>query len=265
MEITEKRQIPQDLYPVIKILKFNSKSPIMLLGSSGLKSQRYFSDYDLFSSVSSKDDCEKVYKRLLDILRKSAMWVKQPIGNPEMYFIEFKLETKDGKKLRRLDNFKLFCNYFEKIKLIKFDFVIRLQNRFIELSIIYSFGKEESSTDPKGRSKKDFIQSVEKDIRDLTKEGKHYKVLKRIFALRSKEPKSPERDRRLIELTRFFNSEYGKMYQDVSNLRAIETLSKQYKDEFTKRKIEQNLNDLKLTLKDADRLENEYNKEALNI
>jgi len=257
MEITEKRQIPQDLYPVIKILKFNSKSPIMLLGSSGLKSQQYFSDYDLFSSVSSKDDCEKVYKRLLDILKKSAMWVKQPIGNPEMYFIEFKLETKDGKKLRRLDNFKLFCNYFDNIKLIKFDFVIRLQNRFIELSIIYSFSKEET--------KKDFIQSVEKDIRDLTKEGKHYKVLKRIFSLRSKEPKSPDRDRRLIELTRFFNSKYGQMYQDVSNLRAIETLSKQYKDEFTKRKIEQNLNDLKLTLKDADRLENEYNKEALNV
>jgi hypothetical protein len=256
MEVTERKQIPQSLYPYVKVLKFSPKSPIKLMGSSGLKSQQYFSDYDLFSTV-DKTDCEKIYRRLLTILKNTSKWVQNPLGNPEMYFIEFKLQTKDGKKLRRLDKFKLFCEYFKNVDFIKLDFVIRLENRFIELSIIYSFGKQDKI--------EDYKSSLNKDIRELMKEGKYYKVLKRIFSMRAKEPKNPDRDRRLIQLTRFFNSEYGKMYQDVSNLRAIETLSKQYKDELTKRKIEQNLKDLKLSIKDADRLEKEYNAEAFNL
>ena len=65
MNITEKRYIPQELYPFIKLLKIGT-SPIKLLGSAGLASQRYYSDYDLLTSI--KMSCEGFYNSLKSVL-----------------------------------------------------------------------------------------------------------------------------------------------------------------------------------------------------
>jgi len=246
MNITEKRYIPQDLYPYVKVLQYD-KIPIKLLGSAGLASQRYYSDYDMLSVVSG--DCKKAYNTISSIMERAE-------NNPDMYFIEFKLQTKKGKKIREMpDDLVKFCQYFRDIEFIKLDYIVRIEGRFVELSIIYSFS----------RGEEDFKMSVKKDIRELYEEGKYYKVLKRIFSMLSKEKKSIERDDKLVLLTNFFNSEVGKMYQDASNLRAIKLLLENYEDEDTRRKAELNLKDLKLKLSDITKLEKVYNREAKKI
>ena len=250
MNITEKRYIPQDLYPFVKTLQYD-KTPIKLLGSAGTASQRYYSDYDMFSSVSS-NDCKKVYDTINSIIERAE-------NNPNMYFIEYKLQRRQGttpQKIREIpDDLKKFCEYFRNVEYIKLDYIVRIQNKFIELSIIYSFS----------RGEEDFRESVKKDIRELCEEGKYYKVLKRIFSIVSKERKSIDRDNKLILLTNFFNSDVGKMYQDASNLRAIKLLLENYEDEDTRRKAELNLRDLKMKLSDIGKLERKYNKEAEKV
>lgn len=247
MNIIEKRYIPQDLYPYVKVLQYD-KSPIKLLGSAGLASQQYYSDYDMLSVV-DEISCKKAYSTISSIIEKAE-------NNPNMYFIEFKLQTKKGRKIREVpEDLSKFCQYFRDIEFIKLDYIVRIQSRFVELSIIYSFSKGEE----------DFKMSVKKDIKELYDEGKYYKVLKRIFSIVSKEKKSAERDNKLVLLTNFFNSEVGKMYQDASNLRAIKLLLENYEDEDTRRKAELNLKDLKLKLSDVSKLERVYNREAKKV
>lgn len=258
MNITDRRYIPQDLYSFIKLIQYD-KYPIKLLGSAGTASQQYYSDYDLFSSIkSSPKSCSKVYNTIKEILDKTDQ-------QPDMYFIEYKLQTKDGKKIRYLQDMEEFCQSFKDIEFIKLDYVIRIDNRFMELSIIYSFAS----------GKTDFIKSVKADIDELYREGKYYKVLKRLFSLLSKRPKSIERDNKLVLLTKFFNSDIGRLYRDASNIKAIKLLIDSYnedtaeKDEMEedllRRKIAQNLRDIGLDIKDLPKLERKYNKEALQI
>jgi hypothetical protein len=247
MNITEKRFIPQDLIPFTKLLQYPHQR-IMLLGSAGLASQRYYSDYDLLTIIPDKD-CEKIYNTIKNIIEKSE-------NNPDMYFIEIKIQTLDGNKIRKLKD--TFCNKVQNIDFIKLDYVIRIQNKFVELSIIYKVLNHQG-----GESS--FVESVKDDIKELCKEGEYYKVLKRCFSILTKQPKSPDRDKRLILLTNFFNSPVGQIYQDASNLKAIKLLLQHYRDTDTIRKVELNLKDLKLDLKDIPRLSRAYNKEALKI
>jgi hypothetical protein len=248
MNITEKRYIPQDFYPFVKILQYD-KSPIKLLGSAGLASQQYYSDYDMMSVVSGETSCKKAYNTISSIIERAE-------NNPNMYFIEFKLQTKKGRKIREVpEDLSKFCQYFRDVEFIKLDYIVRIQSTFVELSIIYSFS----------RGEEDFKMSVKKDIRELYDEGKYYKVLKRIFSIVSKEKKNVERDNKLVLLTNFFNSDIGKIYQDASNLRAIKLLLDNYEDEDTRRKAELNLKDLKLKLSDIGKLERSYNREAKKV
>ena len=85
MDITQKRQIPQDIYTYIKLIKLD-KYPINLLGSAGIASQQYYSDYDLLTKIKERN-CEKVYNTISHIIDIAE-------NNPDMYLIEFKLQTK---------------------------------------------------------------------------------------------------------------------------------------------------------------------------
>jgi hypothetical protein len=245
MNITEKRYIPQELYPFIKLLKIGSNQ-IKLLGSAGLASQRYYSDYDLLTPIDRKMSCERFYNSLRSVLEITE-------NNPNMYFIEIKIQT-SKRKVRELPDKGKFCKIYDDIEFVKLDYIIRLEGRFVELSIIYSLKRGD-----------EFEESVKKDIDELYRERKYYKVLKRIFSLLTKSPKSIERDRKLVLLTNFFNSEVGRKYQDASNLRAIKLLLENYGDEDTRNKAELNLRNLKMELGDITGLERFYNKEAKKI
>lgn len=253
MNITDRRNLPTELYPFIKLLQYPQKdSRIKILGSAGFASQRFYSDYDLFTKVRKNPKCYKTYIHINEIIEKTSL-------NPNMYFIEFKLETTKGLKYKVYPNeaidFNKFCEFYKDIEFIKLDYIIRIENRFLELSIIYSFNP----------SKTNYIDSIKNDIKTLTKEKKYFKVLKRIFSLLTKQKKSIDRDNKLIILSKFFNSPIGLQYQNVSNLKALKILLENYNDVDTIKKVELNLKDLRLNLKDISKLEKDYNKEAKKL
>jgi hypothetical protein len=226
----DKSDFDNDLKDVIKVLRFKNV-PMELKGSSSLKSQLYFSDYDLFTNIMLNYGVNEVYDEFRKILNNV-------ISSYDLYFIEFKLQTKKGKKYRWHPNdefkFEDFKKAFKDLDFAKIDIVLRTTNIFIEVSCIYKFSQEELPSE-------DYISGLKKDIKELKKEDNYYKVLKRLFNIFK-----VEGDSHNIEvLTRVFNSELGKQYKKISNLEAIQSLKEYYKDADTKKKIEINLSDIK--------------------
>lgn len=233
MDILEKKQkgeFENDLKNIIKILKFKNL-PIELKGSSSLKSQQYYSDFDLFTEIRLNYSVDEIFDEFRKILNNI-------ISSYDLYFIEFKLQTKKGKKHRWYPNdefkFEDFKKAFKDIDFVKIDLIARIQNIFIEVSCIYKFSNNVLTTE-------EYISSVNKDIKELKKEKNYYKILKRMFNIYK-----VENNIHNIEiLNKIFNSELGKKYKLISNLEAIKLLSQFYDDADTKKKIEINLTDIK--------------------
>ena len=239
MDIVEQKPpsfYDDELKKIIKFLTFK-KNKVELKGSSSLKSQRYFSDYDLFSVV-QKEDYADFFTFITKLIQKIEA---KEYG--DVFFIELKIQLKNGRKIRfyterkrsQLIEKKVFDKVFNKIDFIKIDLIVRIENKFTEVSCIYSFTNDNST-------KEDYIKSLEADIKELKKEKKYYKILKRVFNIKKAEGDKSE----LVKLTKIFNSELGKEYQLISNLEALQLLLTYYQDEDTIKKIKINLKDLKL-------------------
>jgi len=226
LEPKQRGELADEVKFLLKILKFGSKS-VELKGSSSLKSQRYFSDYDFFVSI-KKPTAKVAYKNLFSILEN--IW-----GDERLYFIELKLQTKDGKKVRYYPEDKPeftvdeLTEVWGSIDFVKIDLVAYFDYRFIDVSVIYSF------TDKKP-TKEEYIDGLKADIKELKKEGRYYKVLKRLFNIYKVEG---EKDK-LLMLSKFFNSDAGLFYRKISNNEAINTVLEHYLDDTTGKRVEIN-------------------------
>lgn len=256
MDILQKKslnEINNDIYKLINTIKIKDNK-IILLGSSSLKSQQYFSDYDFYSSIKDKPDTDEAYKIFSEILDKIKNY-------NNCYFIELKLQKKNGnkKKFNKIDNFnkKDFDKFYKDIDIIKIDLIFFTDYEFIEVSIIYNF-----STDI--NTKEEYIKNINKDITELKDEGNYYKVLKRLFSIYKLNNDKPK----LLYLSKIFNSMLGKQYKKISNLNTILLLLDYYKDNNILKKVEINLKAIKepTSIKDIkknqDKYYNKLNKEA---
>jgi hypothetical protein len=124
-----------------------------------------------------------------------------------------------------------FVKYFRDVDFIKLDIVADIDGRLTEISVIYKFGE---------RKETDYISSLKSDINELKKEHKYYKVLKRMFNIFKAEGDK----NKLVDLTKFFNSEYGVIYKRLSNLDAIKLVADNYDDNTTKKIVRYNLKEL---------------------
>jgi hypothetical protein len=95
---------------------------------------------------------------------------------PNTYFIELKLHTKDNHKVRfhHGDSFSFsdFEKYYAKLKFFKIDLVMRIRDKFWEASCVYSITPEEKLTS------QEVVKSLEDDIEEYKAEDNYYKVLK---------------------------------------------------------------------------------------
>ena len=245
-----KPKIDQDIYYILKLLQIGN-NPIKLMGSANIASQKYFSDYDLFSPI-NKMSSSKMFKHIYDIFYNSLHFYN-------LYFIELKIQLKDGEKFKiyNIDdlNEKEFNKIYNDIDFIKFDFVFRIHNKFTEISIIYGLGKKKSDEE----NKKEAIKSITDDMNDLYNEGNYYKFLKRKFALLKLKENIKDKSE-LVHLSKLFNSEIGALYAHNSNLKALELLAKNYNDTDTIKKIKLNLKDIKenIPIKDISKKIKQY-------
>jgi len=257
MDILEEKDKIQlrDLYYLFDNLQYNN-NVVNLVGSSSLKSQYYFSDYDFNSSISKKQKPTEIKGKIEDILKE----LNEDENN---YFIEMKIEYTDDKKKLKVFKYNDINNLsiedYENINILKLDYIVKFNYEFIEVSMIYIFSN-------KTESKKNMINYYKDEIKELVKSGKYFKALKRVFSINKLNNKKDE----LVKLTKFFNSNFGKMYKIISNLNTIKILLDNYKD---KKIIKQVINNLKIyniyNIEEINKYINKYskiyNKEAKNI
>lgn len=221
-----------DLKRVIKLLTYKNNK-LELKGSASLTSQQFPSDYDLFCVI--QHPVESDFVKFLQVT------LKKISEADDMWFIELKLQTKDSrpKKIRFFPNQPLkeseIGKVWNKLDFIKLDLIIRIENRFTEVSVIYSF----TSTIP---TQEEYKKSLEKDISDLRKEKKWYKILKRKFNIAKAEDDKKE----LLRLSKIFNSKMGEEYQVISNLESIEKILEFYQTDDVFKKVVVNLKDLNI-------------------
>lgn len=253
MNILEPKIWRQELLPFIKDLQFDKKK-IEIKGTSGLKSQRFFSDYDLYVEVTDKPDMLDAFRMFIDILEDTS-------ENPNMYFIEGKLQDTKGDKFKFFKEEDMtrdkFEEFYNDLSYVKFDYVVYVEREFIELSIIYNFDSEGI----------DFEKSLLEDYKELIKDGSYYKALKRGFTL----AKLNDDREALIKLTKFFNSAAGEKYKLLGNLKAIRLLLDHYEGADIIDKVILNLKNVKVSPKISDidkeikQLTDYVNKEALKF
>jgi hypothetical protein len=119
---------------------------------------------------------------------------------------------------------------YDQLEFAKIDLVICLNNKFYEASCIYRFSD-------KPVEKQEILNDLQEDANKYEKEGNYYKVLKRLFSIAVLE----NNQNKIHYLTQVFNSPSGKLYEKISNLKALALLHENYKDKATLRKINQNL------------------------
>jgi len=247
MEVLEKK--PASLYNdelkrIMKLLQYKNNK-LELRGSSSFTSQRFYSDYDLSCSLinPNKDELFVFLEQLVDKINES----------DDLYFTELKLQTKGDKpkKIRVFPSKELdkavYDKVFDSLDFIKLDLIARINNRFIEISVIYGLNQ---ST----QSKEMYIKSLEDEIKELTKEKKYYKILKRQFNI----ARANDDKKELLRLSKIFNGEMGEEYSLLSNLEAIQLLLEHYQTDDVYKKVIVNLKDLHIPV-DIDNID-EYVK-----
>jgi len=228
MDIEELRPISQDLYGLVNRMKFKGNK-IEIMGSASLKSQQNAGDIDLYSEINGNYSPSDIYEEILRII---------DVVPNTFYFIEAKLQDIDGNKIKYFKPSVLEMNKRQFIRFlmegtlgfIKLDFIIREKYIFKELSIIYNFDKSDS----------EHLKNLIEDKEQYIKEGQYYKALKRQFSI----SKIKGDKKTLLRLTRYFNSNVGKEYKKLSNLKAIKILREKYKDAHTLELIKIALKDL---------------------
>ena len=221
MDIIEKKFPEQKYLPFVNLLKW-FRSPLALLGTGGNLSQLYPSDIDLFSKIGGDWTGESALINTIKIIEKT-------MERDDMFFIEGKVQDKDGGKWKwkTLDELKAndfqFYKYFgDNIDYVKFDYVLFVEGQFVELSVIYVFNKDPLDYDV-------LKMSLSNDMIDLIHEGKYYKSLKRLFAILKLE--DPPARNNLVKISELFNSATGALYKRNSILKAIELYLETYNDE----------------------------------
>ena len=100
--------------------------------------------------------------------------------------------------------------------MIKLDAIAWIDSaaRFAEFSCVYEFVLNGASLNPQ----EPHLKSLRNDIQDLKKQGKYFKAMKRIAALRRAQNKSTE------EFDLFFNGDYGLLYSVLNDLNTLDSL-----------------------------------------
>ena len=222
MDIIERKFPAQDIRVFVNLLKWDNNE-MLLLGTGSSATQLYPSDIDLFSKIFNTYSSDAVYKKVIEKLTEASQ-------RPDMFFIEGKIQDKDGEKfkwknmaeLKRPASVVKFKSLYDKnIDYVKFDFVLYLNQQFVELSVIYVFNKDDLDYSA-------LKMSLSNDMIDLIHEKKYYKSLKRLFALLKLE--HPPARNNLIKISELFNSSIGALYKRNSILKAVELFLETYQD-----------------------------------
>jgi hypothetical protein len=231
MNVLEQKPVghyKEELKRLIKLLTYK-KNKLTLAGSASLSSQRFFSDYDLSCMIQrpDKDDFFTFCQHL----------TTHPIE--DVWFIELKLQTTQGKKVRVYAGGTLkkadWDRVWDKLEFVKVDLVARVEGFFIDVSCIYTIT-------PSHPTPEEYEKSLMDEIKDLKTEKKWFKVLKRYFNL----AKFNHNKKETLRLSKIFNSPLGEEYQLINRITAMDRVLEHYQDPGTIKKVTLGIKDLHL-------------------
>lgn len=237
--LKEKRILDTYINEKINNLRFKNYK-INLVGTASLQSQLYFSDYDFNTNIKKKYKPLDIYMEIKKILNNNN-------NNIDLYFLELKIIYDNDSNIKIYDIHKINKSMFKNVKSIKIDYVLFYNYHFKELSMIYLFRNE----------KINIINELEKDYEEFIKDNNYFKALKRLFSIY----RLTNNGKEATKLLKYFNSDYGKLYQTNSNLKTLLLL--QDNPEF-KRLIDINLKYLNLSPNIDIEEEIEKNNKILN-
>ena len=255
LETEELGKLSPEVQKVLTLFELPG-AKLRITGSARYKHLNYKSDYDLVIALKKSEvPASRFFEGIAGILHRIER-------DKDLYFIELKLETKDGEKKRLTPRQEIRMTWVEKdyenLVFAKIDTVARIQNKFYEVSCRYNFREVMMA-------QAEVIRELEEDAEELEGEGNYYKVLKRLFSIYVLE----NNQNKLSYLINVFNSPLGVIYERVCNMKAMELLHQHYKDKAVLRKINENIRLLGGTFrigsinKHIRKLQKELNAEAL--
>ena len=218
---------------LVKLINFISiEGKTSIIGSSILKPIRYNSDYDLSTDIKGEANLKnKIYLRFKKIFRLSKK-------DKNIFITDFKCgidNNGDALRWKYNDIMKGFqivddeTYFFEECLVmkstIKLDIVYLINGKFNELSDNY-YIKIGNKTNFEPITKKSIIKSLKEDYKELVKEKKFYKALKREFSMITTEnmneptPKDTLNERQQ-ELVNDFNSDVGIWNKGSADLKIL--------------------------------------------
>jgi hypothetical protein len=229
MNLTKKplkdyNKIVRDVFEKISYSKTHLKEK--LIGSHTLETVDYPSDYDMFEIVIEDTNEARFKKRIVSRLKKIMRGLKK---TKTIYFMELMAGDKKWKLDEILsDDFN--TSIFDDKSVFKLE-VIKWDNKnslLIPISIVYEFYIYNKNGQNIGLNQEkptvDTIKSLNQDIKKFKKEKNRMKVLKRKFT-----KSMVEKDKTMNEnLLLIFNSEYGKLYKLIGDLKTAISLLEMY-------------------------------------
>lgn len=216
---------PQKFREIIKNLKYKNYK-LLFQGTSSYESQYYYSDYDLFTDISKEKNMKVINNEFYKILSYT---------HNDLYFIEFKIQFKNGTKKKYFDiPFEFDELNRDDIDYYKIDYVLCDDNILTEVSIIYNLNTVK-------KTNIEILDSIEKDKKDYLHKGMVFKALKRQFSI-YKMNNTLEDKKKMVYLSTLFNSSFGKLYKITSNLNTLLLMLKKYgKDKIVKQRVKYNI------------------------
>lgn len=246
MDILEVKMPIVEIIKIMKMLQFKD-SDIKLVGTGALQSQLYPADYDFLSKVDQK------YKKKKLVFNEFKKILNNFYNTPNFYFIEFKFQSSDGnkEKLYNIEDFTIetFNKNFnvDLIDYCKIDGITTIKGEIKEVSCVYFFSTLAITQD-------EYRQILLDDQKHYYDETKYYKSLKRIM-LASKNVKVPDKNL-IVLITKFFNSETGRLYALKNMIDACVIFLNKYKDIPAQKLVKNFLIDNKLKGVRLENLEN---------
>lgn len=215
MDILERKQYPSQ-YPkeAVKVLDTMAfdKSNIMIGGSASLKSQQYAGDYDASEKVDAPlPSLVKGFQTIIRNLKKYYIGdIKCGVYNDKVRWTPD--EVLKGFQIIQGHRFTLEEGF--QSGRTKVDVIAKVKGRYTDFSMIYYFSVNGK---PLNEEPKDPIKAIKDDIKLLQKQGETFKVLKRQFSL----AKINNNTKELKRLSDIFNSDRGKLYKLLSDVRTL--------------------------------------------
>jgi hypothetical protein len=210
---------------LFKLISYNKKDIAhLLIGSSTYENIAHPSDVDMFEVVVEERKPE-IFKKIVIKRLKNIFRTIKKRNKKSMYFIDFSAGDKNwtlDELLSKQFNESIFNekSYF-KLEVAHYD---HESGKITPVSIVYEFYAYTTGLN-QSKTTLDSIETLNYDIKKLRSQKNKMKMYKRMFTKAIVQDDKDMIDKLLI----LFNSEYGKLYRIISNIKTCSKILELYK------------------------------------